>query len=114
MSKRFTRITATETAEEQKRHDAVRRQVKAEFPPKQSNVDPEAGPQGDGIGGQLRAARTAKGLTWYAVAKLAGIPNSGTVRDIEEGRDAKLSSVEAIASVLGLHLTAVKPNQRRR
>jgi|GEM_PF-425859 len=114
MAKRFTRITAAETADERKRHDAARRQVKSEFPPKRGSVDPEADSQDDRLGRQLRAARTAKGLTWYAVAKLAGIPNSGTVRDIEEGRDAKLSSVEAIASVLGLHLTAVEPNGRRR
>jgi DNA-binding phage protein len=39
------------------------------------------------------------------VAKSAGIPNSGTIRDIEAGRDAKLSNVEAIAKVLGLELS---------
>lgn len=56
-----------------------------------------------------RAAREAKGLTWYAVAKLAGIPNSGTVRDIEAGRDAQLSNVRAVARVLGLRLELVEP-----
>jgi len=45
-------------------------------------------------------------LSWNAVAKLAGIPNSNTVRDIESGADAKLSSVAAVARVLGLKLEA--------
>ena len=37
-----------------------------------------------------------------SVAKLAEIPNPATVRDIEYGRDAKLSNIEAIATALGL------------
>jgi hypothetical protein len=41
------------------------------------------------------------------VAKLAGIPNSSTVRDIEYGRDAQFSNVEAVAKVLGLRLELV-------
>ena len=58
-----------------------------------------------GIAADLRRARKAQGLTWYAVAKLAGIPNPNTVRDIEQGnRDAQLSNVEAIARALGLTL----------
>ncbi len=52
----------------------------------------------------MREARESQGLTWYAVAKAACIPNSGTIRDIESGKDAKLSNVEAIAKVLGLKL----------
>ena len=43
------------------------------------------------------------GLTWNALAKLAGIPNANTVRDIEYGRDAQLSTVQAVAC-LGLRL----------
>jgi hypothetical protein len=46
-------------------------------------------------------------LTWYAVAKLAGIPNPNTVRDIEYGRDTKLSNVQSVAKVLGLRLELV-------
>ena len=47
-------------------------------------------------------------MTWYAVAKLAGIPNPNTVRDIEYGRDAQLSNVQAVAKVLGLRLELVE------
>ena len=42
------------------------------------------------------------------MAKAAGIPNPTTVRDIEYGRDTKLSSIEAIAGALGLELDLVE------
>ena len=58
----------------------------------------------------VRAAREAQGLTWYALAKRAGIPNPNTVRDIESGRDAKLSNVQAVAAVLGLRLELIEAN----
>jgi transcriptional regulator with XRE-family HTH domain len=61
-----------------------------------------------GIPAQIRRAREAKGFTWYAVAKLAGISNPNTVRDIEYGRDAKLSNVQSVAKVLGLRLELVQ------
>jgi len=41
------------------------------------------------------------------VAKRAGIPNPSTVRDIEYGRDTKLSSLQAVAGALGLRLELV-------
>ncbi len=43
-------------------------------------------------------------MTWYALAKLAGIPNANTVRDIEYRRDAQLSTVQAMAHAPGLRL----------
>ncbi len=64
-------------------------------------------PSPPGIALEIRRARQARGLTWYAVAKLAGIPNSNTVRDIELGRDTRLSNVEAVARALGLRLELV-------
>lgn len=65
-------------------------------------------PSPPGIPSRIRAAREARGLTWYAVAKAAGIPNSGTIRDIEQGRDVRLSSLRAVAEVLGLQLDLVE------
>lgn len=53
-------------------------------------------------------AREAEGFTCYTVAKLAGILSPNTVRDIEYGRDAKLSNVPAVAKALGLHLELVR------
>ena len=102
--KKFQRIIRPATMEERQRHAEIRRKVRQEFPPAAGAHQQEAPP---GIPAQIRRAREAKGFTWYAVAKLAGIPNANTVRDIEYGRDAKLSNVESVAKVLGLHLELV-------
>lgn len=79
--------------------------VQEEFPPR---APLRLQPATAGIAGRIRAAREAQGLTWYAVAKPAGIPNPSTVRDIEYGRDTKLSSVQAVAEALGLRLELVQ------
>jgi hypothetical protein len=105
--KRFKRLVRPATAAEQKRHAAIRKKVMREFPPARTAGRHDAPP---GIPARIRAAREAQGLTWYAVAKLAGIANSNTVRDIEYGRDAKLSNVEAVAKALRLRLELVAAN----
>jgi DNA-binding XRE family transcriptional regulator len=106
MSKKpFKRIERPATAEERTRHADIRQRVLREFPPVKSSGRKESPP---GIPAQIRAAREAKGLTWYAVAKLAGIPNPNTVRDIENGRDAQLSNVAAVSKALGLRLELVE------
>jgi hypothetical protein len=90
--------------EQMKRLAEIRKQARQDFPPSRpSRLQPAT----TGIGAQLRAAREARGLTWYAVAKSAGIPNPATVRDIECGRDAKLSNLEAVATALGMQVLAV-------
>ena len=89
------------TAAEERRYAKLRELVQKDFPPK---VRSEKKAAAGSIAERLREARETQGLTWYAVAKAAGIPNSGTIRDIEAGRDAKLSNVEAVAKVLGLRL----------
>src|SRR5204863_2044975 len=99
------RIIRAAPPEERARHAGIRAKVMAEFPPAPGSGRPASAP---GLPAQIRAAREAKGLTWYAVAKLAGIPNSSTVRDIEAGRDAQLSNVQAVAKVLGLRLELVE------
>ncbi len=91
--------------EEQARLDAVREEVRREFPPRDP---PRLRSATEGVAAQIRAAREAQGLTWYAVAKRAGIPNPSTVRDIEYGRDTKLSSLQAVAEALGLRLELVE------
>jgi hypothetical protein len=99
--KRFNRIERPATAEERERHAAIRKTIVQEFPPAESAERPASPP---GIPSRIRQTREARGLTWYAVAKLAGIPNASTVRDIEYGRDAQLSTVQAVAHALGLRL----------
>lgn len=101
VEKRFQRVVRPATAEERERHAAIRQLIEREFPPAEGAVRPEPPP---GIPARIRQAREARGLTWYALAKLAGIPNANTVRDIEYGRDAQLSTVQAVARALGLSL----------
>mgnify|MGYP002624023748 FL=1 len=84
-------------AKEAERLTKLRNQAKADYPPAPSPQFPD-----EGIGATLRKARQAQGLTWYAVAKIAGIPHAATVRDVELGKDAKISTVVAIAKALGL------------
>jgi hypothetical protein len=106
MSERKTeRISRRLTAEERSRHTEIREQVTREFPPV---TKPKHQPVPTGIAADLRRARKSQGLTYDAVAKLADIPNSNTVKDIEYGRDVKLSNIEAVAKVLGLKLELVE------
>jgi len=81
-----------------------------EFPPSPRAGRKESPP---GIASDICRAREARGLTWYALAKLAGIPNPNTVRDIEYGCDAQLSNVEAVANALGLRLELVEEVQAK-
>lgn len=103
--KKFQRIIRPATAEERNRHAEIRQKVMEEFPPV-AKASRNAAPPG--IPARIRQAREARGLTWYAVAKLAGIPNPSTVRDMEYGRDAQMSNVQAVAKVLGLRLELVE------
>ncbi len=103
--KKLQRIVRPATAEERQRYAEIRAKVMQEFPPTEGSGRKPSPP---GIPTQVRRAREARGLTWYAVAQLAGIPNPSTVRDIEYGRDAQLSNVQAVARVLGLRLELVE------
>jgi hypothetical protein len=103
--KNIKRIVRPATAEERQRHAKIREKVMREFPPSPGAGRKESPP---GIPTEIRRAREARRLTWYAVAKLAGIPNPNTVRDIEYGRDAQLSNVQAVAKVRGLRLELIE------
>jgi hypothetical protein len=103
--KRLKRVIRPASTEERRRHAEIRQKVMQEFPPAQG-AGPLESPAG--IPTQIRDARRSRGLTWYSLAKLAGIPNSNTVRDIEYGRDAQLSNVQAVAKVLGLRIELVE------
>ena len=95
------RVIRPATDEERKRHEEVRKQVTAEFPPKK---DGGRKPSPPGLPSQIRAAREAQGLTWFALAQKAGLASANVVRDIEYGRDAPLSDVQAIARALGMKI----------
>lgn len=104
--KTITRVSRSAALGQEERDQLrkLREKVQREFPPRDP---PRLTPVTSGVGARIRAAREAQGLTWYAVAKRAGVPNPSTIRDIEYGRDTKLSSVEAVAQALGLRLELV-------
>ena len=88
--------------EEQARLKKIRAQVMEEFPPKPLPPTPP------GIPMLVRDARQRKQMTWYALAKAAGVPNPNTIRDIERGIDTHVTTLQAVANVLGLKLTLVE------
>jgi DNA-binding XRE family transcriptional regulator len=96
-----THVNRRLTDEERRRHARIRDAVLLDFPPR-AGSERKAPPPG--IPMEIRAAREAQGLTWYALAKLAGIPNQATIRDIEQGKDVKLSNLQAVADALGLRI----------
>jgi len=91
------------TARERARHAKVRDAIMREIPPTRMPADGQGG-----VAGQIRAEREARQLTWYALAKMAGIPNQATIRAIEQGKDVRLSNVERVARALGLTLELVR------
>jgi hypothetical protein len=93
------------TDEERARHAQIREAALQDIPPK---ADAGRKPSPAGIPLRIRQAREARGLTWYALAKLAAIPNQATIRDIEQGKDVKLSNLQAVAAALGLKLDLVE------
>jgi DNA-binding XRE family transcriptional regulator len=93
------------TDEERARHAQIRAAAFRDFPPKAGTG---RSPSPPGIPAQIRQAREARGLTWYALAKAAGIPNQGTIRDIERGKDVKLSILQTVAAALGLKLELIE------
>jgi DNA-binding XRE family transcriptional regulator len=93
------------TDEERARHTEIIAAAIKDIPPK-SRVGRYASPPG--IPAKIRQAREARGLTWYALAKAAGIPNQATIRDIEQGKDVKFSNLQAVAGALGLELELVE------
>jgi DNA-binding XRE family transcriptional regulator len=103
--KKLQRVERPLTDEERARHAKVRAAALHDFPPKAKSVRQPSPP---GISSQIKQAREARGLTWYALAKAAGISNQATIRDIEQGKDVKLSNLQAVAAVLGLKLELVE------
>lgn len=93
------------TEEESARHAQIRAAAIQDMPPK-AGLGPSPSPPG--IPARIRQAREARKLTWYALAKAADIPNQATIRDIERGKDDKLSILQSVAAALGLKLELVE------
>lgn len=105
MAKKLKHVNRRLSDKERARHARIREAAMKDIPPKAGGGRKSAPP---GIPAQIRHAREAQGLTWYALAKRAGIANQGTIRDIEQGKDVKLSNLQAVAAALGLELELVE------
>ena len=92
------------TDEKRARHAEIRAAAVKDIPPKP--VRALASPPG--IPTRIRDARQARTMTVVCAAKAAGIPNQATIRDIEQGKDVKLSNLQAVAAVLGLRIDLVE------
>jgi ribosome-binding protein aMBF1 (putative translation factor) len=103
--KKLEHVNRRLTDEERERHAAIREGATQDFPPKE-DVHRAAAPTG--IPATIREARETRGLTLYALSQLAGIADQATIRDIEQGRDVKLSDVQRVAAALGLKLELVE------
>jgi ribosome-binding protein aMBF1 (putative translation factor) len=102
--KKLQHVNRRLTEEERVRDTRIREAAMKDFPPK-----PGTGrkPSPPGIPTRIRQARESQGLTWYALAKRAAIPNQATIRDIEQGKDVTLSNLQSVAAALGLELELV-------
>jgi len=103
--KKLTHVERRLTEEERARHASIREAIVQELPP---NPGSGQNPIASGIPARIRHAREAQGLTWYALAKLAGLADQATIRDIEHGNDVKVSDLENVAKALGLKLELVE------
>lgn len=103
--KKLRHINRPLTNEERARHATIREAAMHDFPPKDGAVRAASPP---GIPAIIRAAREARRLTWHALAQLAGIESQATIRDIEQGKDVKLSDLQRVAGALGLKLELIE------
>ncbi len=103
--KKLKHVNRRLTEEERARHARIREAAMKDIPPKRGAGHKPSPP---GIPAQIRRAREAQGLTWYALAKRAGIANQATIRDIEQGKDVRLSNLQAVAAALGLELELIE------
>lgn len=92
--RRTSRLTPGEAA----RDEAVRREVRAEFPPAQ------APPLSDSLSEAIKQAIRASEMTEYQIAKRAGISQVMISRFLSGERDIRLATADKLAHALGLKL----------
>lgn len=103
--KELTHVNRRLTDEERARHAKIREAAIQDFPPK---VHVQQPPSPSSIPARIREAREARRLTWYALAELAGLSDQAAIRDIEQGKDVKLSDLQRVVAALGLQLELVE------
>lgn len=102
---KFVHINRRLSEDERARHEVIREAALRDFPP---TDDARQQPSPPGIPAKIRQAREARQLTWHALAELAGIADQATIRDIERGKDVRLSDLERVAGALGLKLELIE------
>ena len=105
MAKKLQHVNRRLSDEERTRHAQIREAAMEDIPPKAGT---SRKPAPSGIPAQIRVAREAQGLTWYALANRAGIADQRIIRDVEQGKDVSLSSLQTVAAALGLELELVE------
>ena len=85
--------------EQAARDEAVRRKVRAEFPPRRAE------PLGESLSKALKAAVRGSELTAYEIAKRTGISQIILSRFLSGERDIRLATADKLADALGLKLT---------
>lgn len=102
---KLTHVSRRLTDEERSRHSTIREAAMRDFPPKE---EARQLPSPPGIPTRIREARELRQLTWHALAELSGISDQATIRDIERGKDVKLSDLQRVAGALGLRLELIE------
>ena len=99
--KQFKRITrpARLTAEEAARDEALRKKIKAEFPP--TAVQPQNGVLSDA----LRVAINGSSKSVYQICQDAGISQIVVSRFLSGERDIRLATADRLARALGIAVT---------
>jgi len=95
---RRVRRTRRLTPEEVARDHAIRRQLRAEFPPVLPRV------LSDSLSEVLRQAIRESGMTVYQIAKRAGISQIMVSRFVSGERDIRLATADKVAHARGLKL----------
>lgn len=103
--KKPIRINRPLTEEERSPPPAVREEALRDFPPTKETAKH---PSPSDIPTKIREAREARQLTWDTLAERAGVADQATIREIEQGKDVKLSDLERVAGALGLKLELVE------
>ena len=100
-SVRRVRRSGRVSREQAARDEQVRREVRAEFPPRRAE------PLGASLSEALKAAVRGSELTAYEIAKRAGISQIMISRFLSGERDIRLATADKLAGALGLKLIPV-------
>jgi DNA-binding phage protein len=102
MPKKLQRVFRTRelTADEIARDEAVRRQIKNEFPPANPTITAVPG----SLSETLKQAIRASGKSVYQIASASGVSQIVVSRFLSGERDIRMATADKLAEALGLKL----------